>query len=1555
MKSLKIPLSDIIKNLKRISILAIVSVLFLTINSGRVFAQGFSVVDIPTAKSAALKYCLDSQFKYSGETQNDLILVLAESRSDYNNILYYVFNINENDGFIITSATYYAPPVLAYIPKGSYVTKAESRPPAFNDWLDACAARIGDLIKYKEENTEWQNMWNAFLSKGPLDSETLELKLTSKWDQGAYFNYYSPTPGSENGRSPTGCVATAMGQIMKYFRWPLTSEGDHSYTDPAQPNPLRPCDNRSEASRGVLSFSDHGLSRTYDYSLMDDIPTSINSEISKLLYHAGVSVNMDYAEDASWTNTFQVPGALSTYFRYNNSIQYVEKQNYSEEEWKLLLKEQIRMERPVEYRGSGSNSCGGHSWVCYGYKEMGGQTYFLFNWGWGGDSDGYFLIGGFLSFYYFNGAVINIFPTEQPDLIISSASVNEDPILIGVPFSFGFTIKNEGTRDAQNSVAACYLSNDQILDKYDIFIDTIRIKSLQINQTIIRTKSATIADATSGTYYLLVEADSEHDIHESDENHNNHGVPENLFPVEINVSGSTVYDYRTASSGSWTNASSWEYYYNDQWLPAITFPGSSSGNITIRNNHTITISVNLSIDELTIESGGQINISNGYTLTVLNGSDETDFNISGILVNSGAINPVGAISFNSGSIYQHAINGGVIPRATWNDESTCLITGITVSALSGFDQSFGNFTYNCTGQTNYVAINNNTTIKGDFTLLSTGSGRLVLTSSSTTKTLTILGNYTQSGGTFDFCIATSGNSSSLHVAGNFFHSSGAGTITVSGNAQNGLIVFNGTGQQSLSFVNPNGAIWVSYAITSGSTVTMGSNLTLSGNPSGGYYSDMTVNGTINTNSYIISGDTGSRFYLNSGATIITANTNSTGALTTSGTNGSIQVEGSRSYNTGANYTYNGTVQVTGNGLPTSAISGNVTIETGSVVTTTNPLIVNGILAVNGILVPGSSSQVISGSGNLTGSGTVKVNRTTSIPDFSSQYTISNKDLSNLTVEYALLAGGQVISPLSYYKLVLDNTSGSNTLGGNTTISGTLTTTAGGTLRVDNNYLLTAANVSNSGILTIAPNAQATLSTITNNGILNLNASEAGMASLITGSYGGSGISNLQMHLTGGGGDEAWKWHYISSPVQSTPITIFGSNTQDLARYDESLVVSAQNDGWIASDGYIYRNGSFGTGFSTMELGKGYAYYYPSDQNYTISGSINTDAVNIPLAYNTGGSGIENIIGFNLIGNPFTCSLDWDIIDDGLDDVNIMKAIYYTRDYSLFPTWNNGVGTDGGSQYIVPTQAIFVDARASGQTLTLPVSAKSHNFGTYYSSGRDRFKGANEEKIPLIRLLLEGKSNKRDAVIRFDEKAVLSFDSNFDSYSLGKELGPVSLWTKLAGTDYAINTIPYPEFSIEIPVAMHTSEAGTFSLGSGELSGLEFYTVILKDKVTNTAVDLKNGDKISFSTQEGVFENRFVLVITSMTTGTEETIIPGNKFKIYSTNRMVNIVPISEEWDGQKGLVKIIDLTGKTVSDYRNLEFNKNNIIQLPSPGLRGIYFIEIRSPFKQYFGSIIIK
>ncbi len=355
-------------------------------------------------------------------------------------------------------------------------------------------------------------------------------------------------------------------------------------------------------------------------------------------------------------------------------------------------------------------------------------------------------------------------------------------------------------------------------------------------------------------------------------------------------------DYRSNGSGDWGTADNWQTYTGSSWITAVSPPSSSSGVITIRNGHTINVAVALTADQVVIEAGAQVSVNSGITWTIADGTDAVDCIVDGTLYNEGTVATTGVLAFNSGSEYRHAMDGGTIPTATWNTTSTCIITGITGTSPSGFNQSFGNFTWNCSSQTVTAAMNSNSTVQGDFILSGTGSGKLSITDSNNPYTLTISGNFFQSAGIFDLNSgSTSSAVASMIVAGNFSFTGGSITESSSGR---GSLSFNGNGQMQVYTSGGTYANTIDFTVADGAYLQMGTGV----NPS------------------YISLSNGS-FTLSSGATLgITDRWGITTSLTGS-SGGNIRVSGTRSFNTGANYIYNGSnIQSSGDGLPATVNS-----------------------------------------------------------------------------------------------------------------------------------------------------------------------------------------------------------------------------------------------------------------------------------------------------------------------------------------------------------------------------------------------------------------------------------------------------------------------------------------------------------------------------------------------------------------------------------------------------------------------------------------------------------
>jgi hypothetical protein len=298
-----------------------------------------------------------------------------------------------------------------------------------------------------------------------------------------------------------------------------------------------------------------------------------------------------------------------------------------------------------------------------------------------------------------------------------------------------------------------------------------------------------------------------------------------IFLLNISLYSQVAGDYRSAAIGNWNTLATWQRYNGTSWVQPTAVqgtPNSASGIITIQNGHIVSIpNVNQTVNQITINSGGQVTIGTGRTLTI---TDETgtDLTVNGILLNTGTLtfNTGVTATFGNGSTYQHNKDGGVIPNASWNVNSLCLITGVTVTVPTGLGQSFGNLTWNCPSQTVSSTPPSNYNVQGNLTILSTGTGGTAgqfRMGTGTTSDNNVFGNYTQSGGTVRISGTTarvlnvSGNFNlsggtlimsdnttigTLNIAGNFSHTNGTITQTLTGGS--GSIIFNGVSNQNVT-------------------------------------------------------------------------------------------------------------------------------------------------------------------------------------------------------------------------------------------------------------------------------------------------------------------------------------------------------------------------------------------------------------------------------------------------------------------------------------------------------------------------------------------------------------------------------------------------------------------------------------------------------------------------------------------------------------------------------------------------------------------------------------
>ena len=276
------------------------------------------------------------------------------------------------DGFVIISACDLTSPVLGYSETGSFSTF--DIPSGLQYFLEG----YGQSVDYAEERLqkadftivqEWTNLERLGKTQATRSGVVAPL-ITTRWHQDCYYN--ASCPKDDEGpcqRAYVGCVATAMGQLMKYWSYPAQGTGTHQYNCPLYGTLY------VDFSQGV-----------YDWDAMPEALTEPHYYLALLLYHCGVSVNMNYSAYGSGAFQQDVPPALSNYFGYAPS-QCLMREDYSDEEWLRIMREALDSEVPILY--AGQNTEGGHAFVCDGYDDNG---LFHFNWCWGGQYDGYFSI-----------------------------------------------------------------------------------------------------------------------------------------------------------------------------------------------------------------------------------------------------------------------------------------------------------------------------------------------------------------------------------------------------------------------------------------------------------------------------------------------------------------------------------------------------------------------------------------------------------------------------------------------------------------------------------------------------------------------------------------------------------------------------------------------------------------------------------------------------------------------------------------------------------------------------------------------------------------------------------------------------------------------------------------------------------------------------------------------------------------------------------------------------------------------------------------------------------
>ncbi|MDR1120956.1 MAG: thiol protease/hemagglutinin PrtT, partial [Dysgonamonadaceae bacterium] len=381
-------------------------VAFFTLASLKVGAAPIDSVQAVTA--AQHFFSATSDFR-SGQLPEVKIVSVCTSAAEQIPY-YYVLGNQQEKGWLILSGDDRILPVIAYSETGAFSRETN---PTFDWWMEEKAKEIQAILSDFQTNTLRSTAvhqgWIALLSGAAYNPSTPNpLRSISNYTQGqdllAGIKWNQWGSNSADNKD-AGCVATAMGQVLKYWGnkknlTQLQGRGSYEYIDHASNNALRRVD-----------FS----SKTYN---LKDMPESTASdEIRDLLYDLGVSVRMAYASDGSGALNSMIPSALFSHFGFKPA-EYMENSHYSDNwpRWEAKIVQEIEAERPVVYGGESAK--GGHSFVLSGYKTGALTNEYFFNWGWSGVSDGWFVLRlsqPIIDYQLEQDAVFGIEPYENGD------------------------------------------------------------------------------------------------------------------------------------------------------------------------------------------------------------------------------------------------------------------------------------------------------------------------------------------------------------------------------------------------------------------------------------------------------------------------------------------------------------------------------------------------------------------------------------------------------------------------------------------------------------------------------------------------------------------------------------------------------------------------------------------------------------------------------------------------------------------------------------------------------------------------------------------------------------------------------------------------------------------------------------------------------------------------------------------------------------------------------------------------------------------------------------
>jgi hypothetical protein len=999
-----------------------------------------------------------------------------------------------------------------------------------------------------------------------------------------------------------------------------------------------------------------------------------------------------------------------------------------------------------------------------------------------------------------------------------------------------------------------------------------------------------------------------------------------------------------------------------------TWGSTSSG----ANNQNNLYFLNPSIGLITIAVGG----TNFYSRANTDWNTNTTWSNVGFggVQAAGIPGPSDFVSIGGG--FAVTVTGTQTCSSLSFDAGTSVTNTLTINSGSSLTVS-GTLTIpqTVTSGSNILDVGAGTLTVGDLDFVTTtgGAGHQM---SISTGTATVNGNLTTDVGSSTEIEFT--GAGLLQLGGSFFSATN-GTLTV---VAGSTVQYNGLASQAIE-----SHVYQNLVLSGNNTKTLSANATVSGNLSIGDGTTFNIGAAVlavtgtttvgagTSGTLIISSTTGTKTFTG----LVTVNT---GALWNETVNESIVFQGGITNNgtftagTAAHtFTTNSQVLTGDFTIP------NVSVTAPAVLSNTNTLTVNAALSGSGQLTQGTGAILnIGGTSTITNMTAIAAGNTVNYNG--AAQTVKNVNYENLgllgsgvktlQVGTTSITGDLVLSGTVATTGVIGLTVGDdiNIGSGTTFTSGAFTHNVGGdfinngsfisgsgtvafagssaqsisgsTVTDFNNISVTNSSVSPAvqvesnqnliGILSLAAGSQFDADGSSNTAVFTLLSSgdaptiDASIAALPTGA---SVIGNVtvQRYMAIEGGNNTRIYRYISSPVQSAPVSqiqseipVTGSFTgtstctgcgssQSMFQYNESIITDTNGSGGNnVDDGY--EDFPAASNSETFTSGRGYTIFVRGNidpilssgsARWDVRGTINSGTIDLTPFTTFTASGIPANDGWNLVGNPYPSTIDWDAV--GWNKSGINNAIYL-RDNGLispvFATYSAGVGVNGGSRYIATGQAFFVQGDGSAINFQATESVKAAGTQTTFF----REAAIND----MVRVALEKGNITDETVIRFAPSASENFDPALDAYKLKNAVFNLSSVSN--ETQYAINALPKLDCSTSVSLDVSNAELGVYNLRFSEFESFdETMEIQLTDKYLEQTINISDQSDYQFevTSDQNSQGERFTLVFSLAFV--DVSILPEGPATLCGNASYSITLPTSES-----GVAYYASLNGTTISD-----------------------------------------